>query len=120
MVTVLDLACGQQVNGADCRPSLRDGRDGAIAQLGERVVRNDEVGGSIPPGSTSLRPLRELRLARPSKLSRSEVSEGCLAVARLVTPKLAERRRKGEGGLARQPLAYFPVNLGGRFSMKLA
>ncbi len=26
---------------------------GAIAQLGERVVRNDEVGGSIPPGSTS-------------------------------------------------------------------
>jgi hypothetical protein len=27
--------------------------DGAIAQLGERVVRNDEVGGSIPPGSTS-------------------------------------------------------------------
>jgi hypothetical protein len=32
------------------------GRDGAIAQLGERVVRNDEVGGSIPPGSTTLRP----------------------------------------------------------------
>ena len=31
-------------------------RDGAIAQLGERVVRNDEVGGSIPPGSTTLRP----------------------------------------------------------------
>ena len=28
---------------------------GAIAQLGERVVRNDEVGGSIPPGSTNLR-----------------------------------------------------------------
>ena len=27
--------------------------DGAIAQLGERVVRNDEVGGSIPPGSTN-------------------------------------------------------------------
>ena len=26
---------------------------GAIAQLGERVVRNDEVGGSIPPGSTN-------------------------------------------------------------------
>ena len=30
-------------------------RGGAIAQLGERVVRNDEVGGSIPPGSTKLR-----------------------------------------------------------------
>src|SRR4051812_46217120 len=26
---------------------------GAIAQLGERLVRNEEVGGSIPPGSTS-------------------------------------------------------------------
>src|SRR5690242_10982646 len=25
---------------------------GAIAQLGERLVRNEEVGGSIPPGST--------------------------------------------------------------------
>jgi hypothetical protein len=36
--------------------SSRSGRDGAIAQLGERVVRNDEVGGSIPPGSTTLRP----------------------------------------------------------------
>ena len=38
------------------RLSLRGGHDGAIAQLGERVVRNDEVGGSIPPGSTTLRP----------------------------------------------------------------
>ena len=35
---------------------VRGGHDGAIAQLGERVVRNDEVGGSIPPGSTTLRP----------------------------------------------------------------
>src|SRR5712692_6925964 len=34
----------------------RTGHGGAIAQLGERVVRNDEVGGSIPPGSTTLRP----------------------------------------------------------------
>ena len=39
--------------------------EGAIAQLGERIVRNDEVGGSIPPGSTSLRSLRELRLGKP-------------------------------------------------------
>jgi hypothetical protein len=39
--------------------------EGAIAQLGERVVRNDEVGGSIPPGSTSLRRLRLLRLGMP-------------------------------------------------------
>jgi hypothetical protein len=27
---------------------------GAVAQLGERVVRNDEVRGSIPLGSTTL------------------------------------------------------------------
>ena len=49
------------------RVTPRGGRDGAIAQLGERVVRNDEVGGSIPPGSTSLRSLRELRLGRPHR-----------------------------------------------------
>ncbi|WP_433996072.1 GIY-YIG nuclease family protein [Bradyrhizobium liaoningense] len=36
-----------------------------------------EVGGSIPPGSTSLRSLRELRLGKPAPLHRSEVSEGC-------------------------------------------
>ena len=44
-------------------------REGAIAQLGERVVRNDEVGGSIPPGSTILRSLRELRLGKPRQTS---------------------------------------------------
>jgi hypothetical protein len=64
------------------RLHIEAGRDGAIAQLGERVVRNDEVGGSIPPGSTSLRWLRLLRLGKPYR------SEGCLAVALL-----------GEGGL---------------------
>jgi hypothetical protein len=64
------------------RLHIEAGRDGAIAQLGERVVRNDEVGGSIPPGSTSLRRLRLLRLGKPYR------SEGCLAVALL-----------GEGGL---------------------
>src|SRR6266404_7443871 len=35
-----------------------------------------EVGGSIPPGSTSLRLLRKLRLGKPSR------SEGCRVVAR--------------------------------------
>jgi hypothetical protein len=44
-------------------------REGAIAQLGERVVRNDEVGGSIPPGSTTLR----LRVAQPPKSERRSV-----------------------------------------------
>ena len=41
--------------------------EGAIAQLGERLHGMQEVGGSIPPGSTSLRSLRELRLGRPGK-----------------------------------------------------
>ena len=44
--------------------------EGAIAQLGERVVRNDEVGGSIPPGST----LRlRLRVAQPRKSRKRSV-----------------------------------------------
>src|SRR5215831_6116265 len=38
---------------------------GAIAQLGERIVRNDEVGGSIPPGSTNPHRLRPLRPGKP-------------------------------------------------------
>ena len=48
------------------------GSVGAIAQLVERVVRNDEVGGSNPPGST-LR-LRRLRVAQPRRLLRRSVS----------------------------------------------
>ena len=47
------------------RRDVKGCRAGAIAQLGERVVRNDEVGGSIPPGSTSLRRLGQPRLGRP-------------------------------------------------------
>src|ERR1700676_5364084 len=65
---VLDLVLARIVNDADCwLPSFTLGRPrkGAIAQLGERVVRNDEVGGSIPPGSTSLRRLHLLRLGEP-------------------------------------------------------
>jgi hypothetical protein len=64
---------------------------GAIAQLGERVVRNDEVGGSIPPGSTNLR--------RP--LGRQVVEQTVPARSLKIEP-------------------HFPVNFGGRFSMKLA
>jgi hypothetical protein len=66
---VLDLAFAWIVNDGS-RAAVDDieaAAKGAIAQLGERVVRNDEVGGSIPPGSTSLRSLRELRLGKPEK-----------------------------------------------------
>ena len=46
---------------------------GAVAQLGERLVRNEEVSGSIPLGSTIFRkppenPQACLRLARPRPL----------------------------------------------------
>ena len=34
---------------------LRVSKVGAVAQLGERLVRNEEVSGSIPLGSTTLR-----------------------------------------------------------------
>ena len=61
--------------------------EGAIAQLGERVVRNDEVGGSIPPGSTSLRSLRELRLGKP-RTGLSQRSER----------RLPRHSPKGDGG----------------------
>ena len=41
---------------------------GAIAQLGERLNGIQEVGGSTPPGSTSFRSLRELRLGKPAEI----------------------------------------------------
>src|SRR5260370_32849206 len=72
------------------RHRSRGGRDGAIAQLGERVVRNDEVGGSIPPGSTTL-PLR-LRVAQPRK------------------PK-PKRARRSPLGRRRASASYFAANL---------
>ena len=60
--------------------------EGAVAQLGERLVRNEEVRGSIPLGSTSLRPLRGLRLGKPafanSNASREKNGGGYRAVAR--------------------------------------
>src|SRR3954469_11912769 len=74
--------------------SMRGGRDGAIAQLGERVVRNDEVGGSIPPGSTTLRPSgfawrsraepqRTKRGARRSALARRRAGSANINLIRL-------------------------------------
>src|SRR5580698_1251815 len=51
---------------------------GAVAQLGERLVRNEEVRGSTPLGSTSLRPLRGLRLGKPTCIDQV-AGEGCHA-----------------------------------------
>jgi hypothetical protein len=55
-----------------------------------------EVGGSIPPGSTSLRSLRELRLGKPEKVYRREVSEGCRVVARRAKTGLGKPGSCGE------------------------
>ena len=66
-----------------------------------------EVGGSIPPGSTTLRPSGFAWRSH-------EMTEG-----RSVVPGEA---LLGEDGLrfANAFSPYFPVNLGGRFSIKLA
>src|SRR4051812_27260732 len=56
-----------------------------------------EVGGSIPPGSTSLRWLRQLRLGKPSR------SEGCLAGARRAKADRGERRLRSR---APKPMKY--------------
>ncbi len=41
------------LTGKPLPPKKRDGWSGAVAQLGERIVRNDEVRGSIPLSSTN-------------------------------------------------------------------
>jgi hypothetical protein len=45
--------------------AFKESVDGPVAQLGERVVRNDEVVGSIPIRSTTQKPL-SYSLLRPS------------------------------------------------------
>src|SRR5262249_38843250 len=47
--------------------------EGAVAQLGERLVRNEEVRGSIPLGSTSLRPCGA-SAGRPAFATRSAIA----------------------------------------------
>src|ERR1700722_13122659 len=82
------------------RLSQRRVQGGAIAQLGERLNGIQEVVGSIPIGSTSLRPLRGLRLGKPA-LANSILSREKRG-AKAVAPELGERRRTGAilGGLS--------------------
>ena len=81
------------------RRYARRGRDGAIAQLGERVVRNDEVGGSIPPGSTTLRPSGFAWRSH-------EMPEG-----RSVVPGEARRAKTGFSGLLESSPICLPAAL---------
>ncbi len=57
MLEPLHRLKGIAKGSAFARPGVRP-VDGAVAQLGERVVRNDEVSGSIPLSSTTPPDLR--------------------------------------------------------------
>src|ERR1700752_2811833 len=59
--------------------SLQSGRLGAIAQLGERLDRTQEVGGSSPPSSIARRPAKRgfpVELARSDCESRKGRTDG--------------------------------------------
>src|ERR1700722_17728881 len=130
---VLDLTLARIVNGADCRSPLftsRGGRDGAIAQLGERVVRNDEVGGSIPPGSTTLRPSgfawrsrarsrRAKRGARRSPLGRRRATSENSLPRKPRRPLLDKTRHAFAEIAAAQRDAHFAVGVDGGFGQCL-
>ena len=60
-------------------------KNGELAQLGERLVCNQEVTGSIPVFSTSLRSLWELRLGKPQFLQVWRVREGLPRLSREAT-----------------------------------
>ena len=49
---VLDRLCPRSLHTRRAFRGAKS-RNGAVAQLGERVVRNDEVSGSIPLSSTT-------------------------------------------------------------------
>jgi hypothetical protein len=55
-------------------------RHGAIAQLGERIVRNDEVVGSIPTSSTIFSSTCSLSIVIPEKRAHEEHKEGVCGV----------------------------------------
>src|SRR5262245_25559429 len=94
--------------------------DGAIAQLGERVVRNDEVGGSIPPGSTTPRPSGYAWLpAKPAGRRRTISAELPLLPRKPRRPLLHEARHAFPEIAAVQRDHHFPVGLDGGFAERL-
>ena len=54
-----------------CKIKIAFKRSGAVAQLGERLVRNEEVGGSIPLSST-IHPCLEARVFLFPELAKKE------------------------------------------------
>ncbi len=60
---------------AQCGASRTSAEFGAIAQLGERLHGMQEVGGSIPPGSTSRRRGQLLSRILPTCFRRSRIQD---------------------------------------------
>ena len=75
----LDTLPGGPINGPHSQvPAAPFGLHlgGAVAQLGERLVRNEEVRGSIPLGSTNRRPVSKDLRANVSVLTEILTCDG--------------------------------------------
>ena|SRR6476619_6736224 len=81
---------------------------GAVAQLGERLVRNEEVRGSIPLGSTSLRRFAA-PAGKPAFVHQRFRGEGVAKRRRL--PVEARRAKTGWGLLQNTSICHSRVNL---------
>ena len=92
LAAVLARRLGAGIHLAGCR------RFGRLAQLVERLLYTQNVGGSSPSPPTSLRSLCELRLGKPALDVRGDAREGCRAEAvrrrRAPAPFLGENADK--------------------------
>ncbi len=68
-----DFSKSISTNWIRCRQTGRmNFSRGAVAQLGERLVRNEEASGSIPLSSTSLRALKRATARQASLCNRAK------------------------------------------------
>ena len=95
------MARARTVNGALVRGAHGAAARGAVAQLGERLVRNEEVRGSIPLGSTT-RPDKpdDITTIRPV----GRASRGAIGLL-----SRDQQRRGGGLAVAEEPAAEEPV-----------
>src|SRR5437763_2186453 len=83
--------------GGRGHPIIRPIFLGAVAQLGERSVRNAEVTGSIPVGSTSLAPRATVIRQRPALPGSAAAGDGATAFYVQDVMVLPDRQRQGIG-----------------------